>query len=166
MAYTERGVLMVDSVPDSADPPALPLRGDHVRMSGITYQGPREHDDELLARLPGPLRSLLTQINGFILMGGALHVRGACKLPAWHALEEVWTGISPTAAYWNPTIIKEDTRLKAMGTDITHYVFDNSGKPRGDIRIQLWYRRAFYDLMKQKGWKTPDILLKEAVLVF
>jgi hypothetical protein len=63
-----------------------------VKISGVTYQGPEERDDALLARLPGALRSLLSQINGFILMGGALHVRGACKLPAWHALEEVWTG--------------------------------------------------------------------------
>lgn len=61
-------------------------------MSGITYRGPQEHDEELLARLPGPLRSLLSQINGFILMGGAMHVRGACKLPAWHALEDAWSG--------------------------------------------------------------------------
>jgi hypothetical protein len=61
-------------------------------MSGVTYRGPQERDDELLARLPAPLRSLLSQINGFILMGGALHVRGACRLPAWHALEEAWTG--------------------------------------------------------------------------
>jgi len=61
-------------------------------MSGITYRGPQEHDEELLARLPGPLRSLLSQINGFILMGGAMHVRGACELPAWHALEDAWTG--------------------------------------------------------------------------
>jgi hypothetical protein len=63
-----------------------------MKMSGITYQGPQERDDELLARLPGPLRSLLSQVNGFILMGGALHVRGACKLPAWHSLEEAWIG--------------------------------------------------------------------------
>ena len=63
-----------------------------MKISGITYQGPQERDEKLLARLPGPLRSLLSQINGFILMGGALHVRGACKLPAWHSLEEAWVG--------------------------------------------------------------------------
>jgi hypothetical protein len=63
-----------------------------VKISGVTYRGPQERDDELLTRLPDPLRSLLSQINGFILMGGALHVRGACKLPAWHSLEEAWIG--------------------------------------------------------------------------
>ena len=39
-----------------------------MRISGVTYQGPQEVDDELLTRLPGPLRSLLSQINGFVLM--------------------------------------------------------------------------------------------------
>jgi hypothetical protein len=63
-------------------------------MSGVTYRGSQERDDELLTRLPDPLRSLLSQINGFILMGGALHVRGACQLPAWHSLEEAWIGES------------------------------------------------------------------------
>ena len=60
-----------------------------MRISGVTYQGPQERDDDLLTRLPGPLRSLLSQINGFILVGGALHVRGACELPAWHSLKAV-----------------------------------------------------------------------------
>jgi hypothetical protein len=63
-----------------------------VRLSGVTYRGPQERDDALLSRLPAPLRSLLSQINGFVLMGGALHVRGACELPAWHSLEAAWIG--------------------------------------------------------------------------
>jgi len=78
-----------------------------VRLSGITYQGPQERDDELLARLPRPLRSLLSQVNGFILMGGALHVRGACELPAWHSLEEAWSGESSFSTTY-PAVAPED----------------------------------------------------------
>ena len=32
------------------------------------------------------------------------------------------------------------------------------------VRIQLLYRRAYYQLMQQKGWTDPDILMEEAII--
>jgi len=55
-----------------------------------SYTGPEIDDREMLARLPGALRSLLEIHNGFILYGGGLHVRGACSTPAWHSLRSAW----------------------------------------------------------------------------
>jgi hypothetical protein len=61
-----------------------------MRLEGITFQGPALDDESLLAILPASLQVLLKQINGFILYGGALHVRGACTAPSWHSLREAW----------------------------------------------------------------------------
>jgi hypothetical protein len=77
-------------------------------------------------------------------------------------LEERWTGVHPTAAYWNPTSLREDTRLAARATDTTVYQFaapKNSG--RMAVHAVLVYRRAFKTLARQKGWDTPDVLMNE-----
>ncbi len=61
-----------------------------MRLEGITFQGPVLDDEGVFAVLPASLQVLLKQINGFILYGGALHVRGACSQPSWHSLREAW----------------------------------------------------------------------------
>jgi hypothetical protein len=87
-------------------------------------------------------------------------------------LEDMWTKEFPTAAYWNATRVIEDTRIPAFGTDVSTYVFslpeqgDGSRTAASDnqpvtIRAQLWYRRAFIELMEQKGWTDPDLLMAE-----
>lgn len=133
-----------------------------------------------------PLRHLMLIVRAIDAEGADLPLIRGGRLPEWcglgeysegayadypgkvyaKILEEVWTGISPTASYWNPTVVVEDTRLKAAQSDTTQYIFSNSKGLAGRILIRVWYRRAFYDLMRQKGWKTPDTLLKEAVLEF
>ncbi|GHC52423.1 SMI1/KNR4 family protein [Neogemmobacter tilapiae] len=78
-------------------------------LSGVTYIGPELDGSANLDHLPSNLGALLEQINGFILYGGALHVRGLCQSPRWHSLEEVWHGkdafhlLYPSvAAHWVP----------------------------------------------------------------
>lgn len=63
-----------------------------MELKDVTYEGPPIYDRETLALVPGDLRNLLEQINGFIQFGGGLHVRGACKEPAWHSIGEVMSG--------------------------------------------------------------------------
>jgi len=87
-------------------------------------------------------------------------------------LEEVWTNVSPTGAYWNPTRILSDNRIPAMGSDTTTYMFSpkNSGTasstPDQSITIQatLLFRRAFIILMDQKQWDVQDVLMEEIQL--
>jgi hypothetical protein len=71
-------------------------------------------------------------------------------------LQELWTEVYPSGAYWNPTRILSDTRLAAYASDTTHYVF---AAPAGDVHVdvRLLFRRAFKLLMEQKGWDAPDI---------
>jgi hypothetical protein len=80
-------------------------------------------------------------------------------------LEETWTGASPTAAFWNPTRIVADNRIAALETDTSRYVFD---APEGEhlrIDVRLLLRRAFIDLIEQKGWDAPDIVLERRSLI-
>ena len=79
-------------------------------------------------------------------------------------LEEIWTGVSPTAAYWNPTRVVTDTRLGAFESDVGEFLF--MAPDSGDVRIEavLLYRRAYKKLMDLKGWKEPDIVMESAAV--
>jgi hypothetical protein len=80
-------------------------------------------------------------------------------------LEELWTGISPTAAYWRQTALRADTRIPAKGIDVTHYEF--RAPTEGGvitIRAKLIFRRAYKQLAAQKSWEVPDILMNETSL--
>jgi nitrate/TMAO reductase-like tetraheme cytochrome c subunit len=80
-------------------------------------------------------------------------------------LQEVWTGISPTGAYWNPTRVISDTRIAAMAKDSTIYSFTAPEMGEINFSVRLIFRRAFIDLMDLKGWNTPDILMDERDIV-
>lgn len=72
-------------------------------------------------------------------------------------LEELWTGMSPTGAYWNPTRVVSDNRIAALESDTTTYEYAAPAAGPITIDIKLLFRRAFIDLMEQKGWAVPDI---------
>jgi hypothetical protein len=63
-----------------------------MEISGITWKGQSVEDIDILPELPAALARLLSDVNGFILYEGALHVRGASLTPEWHSLREAWRG--------------------------------------------------------------------------
>jgi hypothetical protein len=75
-------------------------------------------------------------------------------------LEEVWTNISPSGAYWNPTRVLSDNRLPAFTSDTTQYTFATTGDGLYQVDVILLFRRAFITLMDQKGWNVPDIVME------
>jgi hypothetical protein len=79
-------------------------------------------------------------------------------------LMELWTELTPTAAYWNPTRIVSDNRLAALAADTSTYTFAAPAGSGATIEVRLLYRRAFKELMDQKGWDVPDILMEEKQL--
>ena len=74
---------------------------------------------------------------------------------------ELWTEITPSGSYWNPTRIVSDNRLAAFESDTTQYVFKAPESSGARIIVKLLFRRAFKDLMDQKDWDIPDILMEE-----
>ena len=76
-------------------------------------------------------------------------------------LEELWTSVAPTGAYWNPTRILYDNRLSPYQKDTSKFVFSAPQKGDVTIEVKLIFRRAYIQLMNQKGWDIPDLLLVE-----
>lgn len=72
-------------------------------------------------------------------------------------LEELWTGVSPTGAYWNHTRLVSDNRLAAFATDRSSYAFAAPPTGRLAVKVTLLFRRAFKALSEQKGWFDSDI---------
>ncbi len=123
-----------------------------------------------------PLRQIFLIVTVTDGDGNPLSLLEGPVLPAWAGdlagqpgvyfakiLQEIWTEVTPTGAYWNPTRIVEDTRLDALETDTSTYTFALPTEVDRDtitIEARLIFRRAFYDLMQQKGWDVPDILME------
>jgi hypothetical protein len=76
-------------------------------FQGITWRGPSLDDVELLRELPEGLTSVLASVNGFILVNGALHVRGATLMPLWHSLREIWKGANSLSSLY-PVVEETD----------------------------------------------------------
>jgi hypothetical protein len=79
-------------------------------------------------------------------------------------LSELWTEITPTSAYWNPTRIISDNRIAALESDTSEYAFVLPSNEPATIQVTLLFRRAFKELMDQKGWIIPDIVMEEKQL--
>jgi len=80
-------------------------------------------------------------------------------------LEELWTGISPSGSYWNPTRIVSDNRIAAYSTATSQYTFVMPESGDVEVSVKLLYRRAYKALMDQKKWGVPDILMEECQVV-
>ena len=63
-----------------------------MNLQEVSFRGPAIDDPEILAELPVELREVLEENNGFVQFGGGLHVRGACREPAWHSLRTAMYG--------------------------------------------------------------------------
>ena len=76
-------------------------------------------------------------------------------------LQELWTEISPTGAYWNPTRVLSDNRLAAFATDTSVYTFAAPIEVQVTVEVTLLFHRAFKELMDQKGWDVPDMVMEK-----
>ena len=91
---------------------------------------------------------------------GGLPGKGFAKV-----LEELWTEVSPSGAYWNPTRVLSDNRIAAFATDTSTYVFAAPDDGEVTVGVTLLFRRAFIELMDQKGWDVPDIVMERETIV-
>ncbi len=128
-----------------------------------------------------PLRHLILLVTASDGLGKPLALVEGPILPSWtgqgdpgkggyagqpgkvfaKVLEELWTEVSPTGAYWNPTRIIEDNRIPAMGKDDSVYAFAAPDTIEATVNVRLVYRRAFKTLANQKGWDIPDVLMAQ-----
>ena len=131
-----------------------------------------------------PLRQMLLLVEARDAEGRALTLLQGPTIPEWGGvgdpargyyaglpgqgyakiLSELWTEVSPTGAYWNPTTLVSDNRLAAFAADTSSYTFAAPLEGKGTIQIRLLFRRAFKALMDQKGWEVPDILMAQQMI--
>jgi hypothetical protein len=80
-------------------------------------------------------------------------------------LQDVATGEMPVVNYWKQTLIVDDNRIPALGTDTSLYVFIlPPGSGELEVTARLIFRRLFQALADQKEWQAPDILMEEVAL--
>jgi hypothetical protein len=78
-------------------------------------------------------------------------------------LEDLWTEISPSGSYWNQTRLVSDNRIPALETARSEYIFSAPDHGKATITAKLIYRRAFIEIMDQKDWGVPDLLIAEVI---
>jgi hypothetical protein len=128
-----------------------------------------------------PLRHLLLLVEAVNNEGELLELIEGSTLPDWAGegdpsqgyyaglpgkgyaliLQELWTEISPSGAYWNPTRVVEDTRLQPFQEDFGRYIFRAEEQGSIEVNVRVILRRAFIEIMDQKGWLDPDIIIAE-----
>jgi len=79
-------------------------------------------------------------------------------------LEELWTEVSPTGAYWNPTRLLSDNRIAAFAADSSTYTFVTDADEKITVDVVLLFRRALIDLASQKDWEIHDIVMESKVI--
>ena len=80
-------------------------------------------------------------------------------------LQELWTYVMPSGAYWNQTRVVSDNRLAAFETDTSTYGFTAPASGEITIDVTLLFRRAFIELVDQKGWDVSDIVMEQETIV-
>jgi hypothetical protein len=147
--------------------------GDSISVNISVYNANGGHD----IPTDSPLRQILLSVKALDKNDQPLALVAGPFLPDWTGdykntpgiyfakiLEELWTEVSPSGSYWMQTRILEDTRLPALETRKTEFVFECAQDSIATIDVSLVFRRAYYDLMQQKGWNTPDILMEHKII--
>ncbi len=131
-----------------------------------------------------PLRHLILLVQATDEQGQPLPLQNGPTVPEWggigepqkgyyaglpgkafaKVLMEWWTELSPSGAYWNPTSVVSDNRIAAFQTDTSTYTFTAPQEGESTIEVTLLFRRAFKELMDQKGWNVPDIVMERSEL--
>jgi hypothetical protein len=127
-----------------------------------------------------PLRHLILLVRAVDEQGHFLQQSGGPMIPEWagigdpnqgyyaglpgkafaKVLEELWTEVSPSGAYWNPTRVLYDNRIAAFAADTSTYTFAAVAENEVTVDVTLLFRRVFIKLMAQKSWDTPDIMME------
>lgn len=123
------------------------------------------------------LHHLLLVVTAKDAQGKPLALRSGATLPAWAGnyetqpgrafakiIKDKNSGETPTAAFWREAAVVADTRLQPFAPAQSRYTFAAPAATNATVQVKLIYRRAFQQLMEQKGWSDPDIMLHQTQL--
>jgi hypothetical protein len=128
-----------------------------------------------------PLRHLILVIEARDENGQLLTQMDGPRIPAWggsgnqpedyagrpgviyaNILKSQDTSEVPAVDYWNPTVPAwegSDTRLAPNQETLSQYFFVVPSHGDVTVTARLFYRYAFIDIIRQKGWPVQDILV-------
>lgn len=132
-----------------------------------------------------PWRQMILLVEARDSAGNMLTLKSGSTLPSWcgvgdyasgyyaympgkayaKVLKEMWTNVVPAVSYWRHTEVESDTRLAALASDSTKYVFYTLGAG-STVTVKLIYRRAYIDMIAQKKWNSPDIIMAAKTFKF
>lgn len=120
----------------------------------------RDENGRLLTQVEGPIipawGGVGTQPEDYAGKPGVIYA---------NILQDKDTNMVPAVAYWNPITpawTGSDTRLRPYEYVLSQYSF--IAQSHGAVRVaaKLFYRYAFIEFMRQKGWQQPDVLINWA----
>jgi hypothetical protein len=131
-----------------------------------------------------PLRHLILLVQATDSEGDALSQLDGPTVPEWcgvgnpaqgyyaglpgkayaKVLQELWTLVSPTGAYWNQVRLVSDNRIAVFETDTSRYTFTAPSNGKATIQVTLLFRRAFIQLIDWKSWNAPDIVMETTTI--
>lgn len=165
---------------------ALTVRGSAQLQDGKVMVEVTLHNDKTGHHVPSdcPLRHLILLVEARNADGQMLQQVSGPVLPPWcgvgnpekgyvaglpgktfaKLLKEMWTDVFPATAYWRHTTLVSDNRLAAFAGDTSSYSFLPGETGDNVVTVTLLYRRAPLQLMDQKKWDVPDVVMARGKL--
>ena len=104
----------------------------------------------------------LEQLSGPVVPGWGGFQAGEPGKAFGKILRDLESGKYPVVSYWKQTSLLADNRIPAGAHDRTKYTFSApSVGEQVTLEVELRFRRLFQDLMQEKGWETPDIIMEQ-----
>jgi hypothetical protein len=172
-SHLQRGVTDRDLMGSTLDLDVVARRegailGVTVRVTnvGAGHHVPTDH----------PGRHLLLVVEAADGSGTPLRRLEGPLIPAWGGglaglpgtgyaklLEDLASGEWPVVSYWKQALIREDTRLAAMESDVTRYTF---GARAGGmtVTVKVVFRRLFEHLADRYGWDLGELVMAEKTI--
>lgn len=128
---------------------------------------PKDQFDNLLKQVSGESIPAWGGNGDYSATNGIKGYAGTAGTIYANLMVDEMTNRSPTAAYWNKTRYlyppvdgkSSDTRLVPKDPQVTEYAFQIPDLGNIRVQVKLIYRFAFFDLMIQKNWNRPDVIV-------
>jgi hypothetical protein len=78
-----------------------------VGLQNAAFVGQPPDENFIPANLPRDYLEFLRSVNGCVVHGGGLHIRGSVRQPDWHSLQRAWTGENRLSALY-PAVQADD----------------------------------------------------------
>jgi hypothetical protein len=172
-SHLQRGVHDIDLMKNTLDLAVAVRRegtilGVTVRVTnvGAGHHVPTDH----------PGRHLLLVVEAVDSQGAPLPRIDGPEIPDWGGslagrpgtgyaklLQDVASGEWPVVSYWKQALIREDTRLPALASDVTQYAFGAAADDT-TVTVRVTFRRLFEHLADRYGWDVGELVMAERTI--